>query len=198
MHPCIHRYRAFCNAYLQLNNATQAAIEAGYSRKTAYSQGQRLLKKVEIIKIISEMRKEFETKCRKSREDWIKELEYLAFSRLSDVCKWGPGYLEVFESEKIRGGYLAAVARVTEQTTTTVTKGGTEISRSRVSVTLIDKLAALVRYGMARGFFKDEANSGKDGNTNIQNNLVIIPGKMDLEEWQKMAQQMLNSREKET
>ena len=35
-------------------NATKAALKAGYSKKTAYSQGQRLLKNVEIIKAIKE------------------------------------------------------------------------------------------------------------------------------------------------
>lgn len=37
------RKRAFCEAYLIGGNATQAAIAAGYSPKTARSQGQRLL-----------------------------------------------------------------------------------------------------------------------------------------------------------
>lgn len=38
----------FCREYLVDLNATQAAIRAGYSPKTAYSMGQRLLKNVEI------------------------------------------------------------------------------------------------------------------------------------------------------
>jgi phage terminase small subunit len=38
----------FVLEYLKDNNATQAAIRSGYSNKTAYSQGQRLLKNVEI------------------------------------------------------------------------------------------------------------------------------------------------------
>lgn len=38
----------FVVEYLIDQNATQAAIRAGYSLKTAYSQGQRLLKNVEI------------------------------------------------------------------------------------------------------------------------------------------------------
>lgn len=38
----------FVREWLKDHNATQAAIRAGYSEKTAYSQGQRLLKKVEI------------------------------------------------------------------------------------------------------------------------------------------------------
>ena len=42
----------FVEEYLIDLNATQAAIRAGYSEKTAYSQGQRLLKKVEIAAAI--------------------------------------------------------------------------------------------------------------------------------------------------
>ena len=41
------RQKRFCEEYLVDCNATQAAIRAGYSPKTAYSQGQRMLKNVE-------------------------------------------------------------------------------------------------------------------------------------------------------
>ena len=44
----------FVEEYLCDLNATQAAIRAGYSKKTAYSQGQRLLKKVEMAEAIAE------------------------------------------------------------------------------------------------------------------------------------------------
>ncbi len=42
------KQRRFVEEYLIDLNATQAAIRAGYSEKTAYSQGGRLLKNVEI------------------------------------------------------------------------------------------------------------------------------------------------------
>lgn len=42
------RQRKFAAAYARLGNATQAAIEAGYSAKTAGQAGERLLKKAEI------------------------------------------------------------------------------------------------------------------------------------------------------
>lgn len=45
--------RRFCAEYLVDLNATQAAIRAGYSEKTAYSQGQRLLKNAEIKQYLS-------------------------------------------------------------------------------------------------------------------------------------------------
>lgn len=42
------KQKKFADEYLIDTNATQAAIRAGYSEKTAYSQGQRLLKNVEV------------------------------------------------------------------------------------------------------------------------------------------------------
>ena len=42
------RQQLFVNFYLANPNATEAAKRAGYSDKTAYSQGQRLLKNVEV------------------------------------------------------------------------------------------------------------------------------------------------------
>jgi len=50
-----HKQRAFVEHYLACNfNATEAAKRAGYSEKTAYSQGQRLLKNVEVTAIVSQ------------------------------------------------------------------------------------------------------------------------------------------------
>ena len=49
------RQRKFVALYE--GNATKAATLAGFSKKTAYSQGQRLLKNVEIIKALQEREK---------------------------------------------------------------------------------------------------------------------------------------------
>lgn len=46
------KQQLFIKEYLIDLNATQAAIRAGYNPKTAYSQGQRLLKNVEIAEAI--------------------------------------------------------------------------------------------------------------------------------------------------
>jgi phage terminase small subunit len=52
------RQERFCQEYSKLGNATQSAINAGYSEKTAYSAGQRLLKDVEIQTRIKELQGE--------------------------------------------------------------------------------------------------------------------------------------------
>jgi hypothetical protein len=45
---------SYVEYYVGSHNATQAAIKAGYSRDTAYSSGQRLLKNVEVAAAIAE------------------------------------------------------------------------------------------------------------------------------------------------
>lgn len=49
VHTLNARQEAFCQSYARKANATQAAKDAGYSPKTAYSQGHDLLKKPEIL-----------------------------------------------------------------------------------------------------------------------------------------------------
>lgn len=52
------RQQRFIDEYIIDLNATQAAIRAGYSKRTAYSQGQRLLKNVEIKSAIDKRMQE--------------------------------------------------------------------------------------------------------------------------------------------
>ena len=55
------RQKVFVDFYIQSCNATEAAKMAGYSPKTAYSIGQRLLKNVEVSDAISERLRELES-----------------------------------------------------------------------------------------------------------------------------------------
>ncbi len=74
MEKLTKKQKRFCDEYLINLNATQAAINAGYSEKTAYSQGQRLLKNVEVKKYISER---MEEKDKSLIADQNEVLEYL-------------------------------------------------------------------------------------------------------------------------
>jgi len=52
------RHERFCAEYLIDLNATQAAMRAGYSARSAGSQGNRLMKKAEIQQRVTEMAQE--------------------------------------------------------------------------------------------------------------------------------------------
>lgn len=48
------KHQAFADYYIETGNATESAKKAGYSEKTAYSQGSRLLKDAEISAYIAD------------------------------------------------------------------------------------------------------------------------------------------------
>lgn len=54
------KQKAFCEFYVASGNATESAIKAGYSEKTARSIGQRLLTNVDIQEYIKEINKKVE------------------------------------------------------------------------------------------------------------------------------------------
>lgn len=56
------KQRAFCDYYIETGNATEAAIKAGYNKKTARQIGSMNLTKVDIKAYIEERLKEIESK----------------------------------------------------------------------------------------------------------------------------------------
>ena len=68
------KQQRFCDEYLIDLNATQAAIRAGYSKKTAYSIGVENLKKPEIEKYIAERMAEKESQLIASQDEVLKYL----------------------------------------------------------------------------------------------------------------------------
>lgn len=68
------KQKAFADYYIELGNATEAAIKAGYSKKTSYSIGNENLKKPEIKNYIEEKLKELEDKRIAKAEEVLKYL----------------------------------------------------------------------------------------------------------------------------
>lgn len=66
-------------------SATQAAKNAGYSAKTAYSQGSRLLKSVEVQEILRKFREEQQNRVQVSSDAVLRELARIAQSDISEA-----------------------------------------------------------------------------------------------------------------
>ena len=77
------KQKRFAEEYLIDLNATQAAIRAGYSEKTSYSQGHDLLKKPEIAEAIKTLKKERSERT-KVDADWL--LNRLAQEAEADIA----------------------------------------------------------------------------------------------------------------
>lgn len=81
------KQKRFCDEYLIDLNATQSAIRAGYSKRTANEQGARLLTKVSVQEYIEKRKKDREKRIEVTQDRVIEELSYIAFAKASDYAR---------------------------------------------------------------------------------------------------------------
>jgi phage terminase small subunit len=74
--------KQFCDEYLIDMNATQAATRAGYSKRTAKSQGQRLLTKVDIQEYLAKLKAKRSVRTEITQDLVLTELAKVGFSDL--------------------------------------------------------------------------------------------------------------------
>ncbi|KGE62809.1 terminase small subunit [Fusobacterium periodonticum] len=85
-----HRQELFIQEYIKTGNATEAAKKAGYSEKTAYSIGQRLLKNVEVKDAIDKLSKNIAINnimTAKERQEFLTSLILNNDVKVSDKLK---------------------------------------------------------------------------------------------------------------
>ena len=85
----------FVQEYLIDMNATQAAIRAGYSENTAYSQGQRLLKKDEVQRQLEKKREQHEIQCDMSKQKIIDKLWGMVLRNEDDMDMYAMKAIEI-------------------------------------------------------------------------------------------------------
>ena len=81
------KQQRFCDEYLIDLNATQAAIRAGYSEKTAKSIGHENLTKPDVIAYLSERQKEREIRTQITQDNVLRDIDKIkadAMTKISD------------------------------------------------------------------------------------------------------------------
>lgn len=79
------KQKRFVNEYLIDLNATQAAVRAGYSAKTADQQGSRMLTNVKVQQAVSEAMAERSKRTGINQDRVVLELAKLAFVKITDI-----------------------------------------------------------------------------------------------------------------
>ena len=85
-----HRQELFIQEYIKTGNATNSAIKAGYSKRTARSIGQRLLTNVDIKKRIEELSQKIANNnimTAKERQEYLTKLINSDDVKVSDKLK---------------------------------------------------------------------------------------------------------------
>lgn len=109
-----HKQLAFVREYCVDYNSTQAAIRAGYSARTAHSQGPRLLENVGVKEAIAHEQDALLERTRISRERVLKEISRVAFTDMRSYVEWGPNGVRLRPSEELSADDSAAVTEVSE------------------------------------------------------------------------------------
>lgn len=155
---------AFAVAYLKCFNATKAAKEAGYSKNTAYSQGQRLLKHAEVVEYIHE---------HLDTEGITPERIKIA---LADIAF--DGNIQAFEAWLEGGDTLADLdgEGVNTQLVKSIQVSDTKEGQNR-KIVLYDRLDALDKLARISAMFIDRREVEHSGGVALVTNVSVQPAK---------------------
>lgn len=137
------KQKRFADEYLVDLNATQAAMRAGYSARSAYSQGHRLLQYPEVKGYISAQQEKLREKLEFTREMVIGEIAKIAFGDIRGVLDWSEGGITLVPSSRIPDDVAASISEV-------------KAMSSGISVKQYDKLRALDLMSKILGFYEDQ------------------------------------------
>ena len=155
----------FVQEYLIDLNATQAAIRAGYSKKTADTQGPRLLGNVGVASAIQEAMKKCEEKTGITQERILNELAIIAFSDLANYLDidQDTGAIRAKSFDELSEGISRALEQIKEDRMIREdAKGQDSIINSKITFRMHDKLKALELLGKHLAMFKDQSEIKQD------------------------------------
>ena len=166
------KQRRFIEEYPVDFNATEAAKRAGYSKKTAYSIGSRLLKKVEVQQEIQKAVTRLSNKADVTVERILKELAKIGFANLGDYFHITPEGEPIIDLSDITEEQSAALQEIVVED---FKDGRGDNSRDvrRVKIKMLDKCPALDKLGKYLGMFIDRVKvEGELKITKIQRTIV--------------------------
>ncbi len=167
----------FCEEYVKDLNATKSAIRAGYSEKTAYAQGNALLKKPEIKKEIDRLNKEISEKNRVTAESIVADL-----IEVKDRCMQKAPVMTFDYVEK------------------EMVQAQDEEGRDIWKFDAAGANKSLELLGKHLGIFVDrkEVTGRRGGPLQVKSSgVLLVPADVALTEWQKSAQRIADDLEKQ-
>ncbi len=170
------KQKRFCEEYLIDLNATQAAIRAGYSPKTAEQTASRLLRNVKVQEYIAKRQKELSRSTEITQERVIKELALIAFSNNADYAhvvekkmkaEVGGALVDVLDEDGKPVMYRTVEPVLTEELTEEQKRALAVIKKGRegLEVKSCDKVKALELLGKHLGIFTDKIEANVNDTT---------------------------------
>lgn len=141
----------FVQEYLDGCECHQAAIRAGYTKKTAQEQSSRLLSNVVVSKTIAKGKQALAEKAGVMAKKVVAEMARIGFANMQDYLDLSDPENPTIDLSKITPEQASVIAE------TRVERRGLQ---RRVTIKLHDKLNALVNLGKHLGLFNDRQLHG--------------------------------------
>lgn len=139
----------FCRQYLIDLNATQAAIRAEYSPKTAEATASRLLRNVKVQEFLKVARDDMQKRLELTADDVVRQLSKIAMRDIKDFVDWGKdGTFTLKAADEIDGTIVDAIQE-------DITDFG-EYQKINRSVKFPDRMKALELLGRHLGLWNDK------------------------------------------
>ncbi len=167
------KQQRFKEEFLVDLNATQAAIRAGYSEKTAYSQGQRLLKNVEVQAAIRQAMQERSERTQITQDQVLREFAVVGFATMGNYLDFGDDGQVRLDFSDLTPEELAVISEIT-QSVHTEGKGDDAKTVTRIKFKLHNKLSALDSMARHLGMYNDKLVVGVD--ESVSKVLALIDG----------------------
>lgn len=161
------KQEAFVREYLIDLNATQAAIRAGYSKKTARAIGAENLTKPYIKTAINREIDKRAARTEINADRVIKELAALGFADTTLAIRVKRGRVVVTDTDKLSESTRRAISEIKQ--TINVTGGAS------ISIKFHDKKGPLQLLGQHLGIFEDEGQPDTPSPTVV--NVKIVDGR---------------------
>jgi phage terminase small subunit len=146
------KQKLFCKYYLISLNATDAAIKAGYSKKTANRIGTENLSKPVIREYLESQMKKREEKLDITADKVINEIAKLAFANTTDILEITDRGVVIKDLTKLDTSCISSAEEVFDK----------EGMRLGVKIKLHDKTKNLELLGRHLGLFKDKIEHSFD------------------------------------
>lgn len=154
------RYVMFAQKYIEKFNGTEAAIYAGYSEKTAGTQAEQVLKKLEVQLLVNHYRQELYRRNRVSIDELISELTNKVRVDAGDLYDDDGNLLKLSEMKPEVRRCIEEIEKVTTE------HKGKSTTKVKVKLSSRDNaLDKLMRH--LGGYEADNVDSGKPINLTI-------------------------------
>lgn len=149
------KMQRFVEEYLVDLNATQAAIRAGYSEKTARAIGSENLSKPVIQLAIEEAQAKRSERTQITADQVLSELALIAKSDIRDLMEWDEERSCFVPSRDLSREQAAAISEIQAETTRFTRDDDVVETRVKLKVKVWDKLRALGDIAKHLGMFTD-------------------------------------------